>query len=326
MNTMHSAETVRWGVLSTARIARRVVPAMQATRNGAVLAVASRDIERARAFASTFGIPRAYGHYEALLDDPDIDAVYIPLPNHLHRPWTLRALAAGKHVLCEKPLALNVAEAEEMAAAARSEARILMEAVMYRFHPRIEKAHALVKSGVIGIPRVVRTTFTFSYYDPFDYRFSPEMGGGALLDVGVYCITASRLMLDGEPHKARAVIRVDADMGVDMTVSAVLEFPASKMATFVCSFELAPHAGLEVLGTQGSLYLPEPWVPGNRAWPIVVRRNGQEEHVSAPAADHYRLMVEHFGDVVLGRTPLRYPPEDAMATLRVVEMVREGSI
>ncbi len=313
---------VRWGILGTARIARRLVPAIRASHNGEVIAVASRNPDRARAFAREYAIPRAYGNYDALLADPDVDAVYIPLPNHLHKPWTIRALAAGKHVLCEKPMALDTREAEEMAAAAREYGRLLMEAVMYRFHPRIEQAVALLQSGVIGPPTVVRSTFTFRYYDPRDYRFSPEMGGGALMDVGVYCITAARLMLGAEPDFVAARATFDEDTGVDMTESVVMGFPGGRMATFVSSFALAPHAGIEVLGPAGSLYIPEPWVPGDRALPLILRHNGEEDHIPAPAADHYQRMVEHFGDAVLGRASLRYPPEDAVATLRVVDMIK----
>ncbi len=314
-------DSVRWGILGTARIARRLVPAMQASSNGQVVAIASRDVARARDFAREFNIPRAHAGYDTLLQDPDVDAVYIPLPNHLHNPWTIRALAAGKHVLCEKPLALSAAEAEEMAATAREHGRLLMEAMMYRFHPRIEKAVTLVRSGAIGVPRVVRSTFTFRFSDPRDYRFSPEMGGGALMDVGVYCITAARLMLDAEPVSAAARVVEDEVTGVDVTEAVLLDFPGERMATFVSSFALDSHASIEVLGTEGVLTLHEPWVPGERALPILVRRDGREERIPAPAADHYRLMVEHFGDAVLGRVPLSYLPEDAVATLRVVEMI-----
>ena len=297
---------------------------MHASRNGHVVAVASRDLNRAQTFAREFNLPRAYGSYEALLADPEVDAVYIPLPNHLHHPWTLRALAAGKHVLCEKPLALTSREAEEMAAAARSHNRVIMEAVMYRFHPRMEEAQRLVASGAIGVPQVVRSTFTFHFYDPADYRYRREMGGGALLDVGVYCITAARMMLAGDPVFAAARGVWDPTTGVDVTEAVVLGFPEGRMATFVSSFALDPHASIEVLGTEGRMFLEEPWVPGDRAWPIVIHRQGREEHIPTPAADHYRLMVEHFGDAVMGRVPLRYPPEDAIATLRVVEMIREA--
>jgi len=315
---------VRWGILGTARISRRLVPAIHASRNGRVIAVASRVLERAQHFAQEFEIPHAYGSYEALLADSRVDAVYIPLPNHLHHPWTIRALAAGKHVLCEKPLALNSNEAKEMVAAARTYNRVLMEAVMYRFHPRIEESQRLIAAGVIGTPQVVRSTFTFRFYDPTDYRYNRKMGGGALLDVGVYCITAARMMLSGEPIFAAAHGVWDPATGVDVTEAVVLGFPEGRMATFVSSFMLEPHASIEVLGPKGRMLLEEPWVPGDQAWPIVIRRDGREEHISSPAADHYRLMVEHFGDAVLGRIPLQYPPEDAVATLQAVELIRKG--
>src|SRR3954447_13087611 len=184
---------VRWGVLSTANIGRRaVLPAIQRSRNGELVAVASRDADKARAFAADLGIPRAYASYEQLLADPEIEAVYIPLPNSMHREWTIKAAQAGKHILCEKPLGLNAAECAEMDAAARQNGVLLMEAFMYRFHPQTERVIQLIRQGAIGHPRLIHAAFTFRLSNPANIRLQSDLGGGSLMDVGCYCVNVSR--------------------------------------------------------------------------------------------------------------------------------------
>ncbi|MCB0213719.1 MAG: Gfo/Idh/MocA family oxidoreductase, partial [Anaerolineae bacterium] len=197
--------TITWGILGTATIARVcVIPAIQASRNGRAHAIASRSIDRAQALAAEHNIPHAYDDYEAVLTDPAVDAVYIPLPNHLHHPWTLRALAAGKHVLCEKPLALNATEAQAMADAAQAAQRLLMEGFMYRFHPRSQHIKQLIKAGDIGQPCLIKTAFTFNLSDPNNSRYRPEMGGGALMDTGCYGVSLARWLLEAEPIAVQA--------------------------------------------------------------------------------------------------------------------------
>ncbi|MBT8395595.1 MAG: Gfo/Idh/MocA family oxidoreductase, partial [Gemmatimonadetes bacterium] len=219
-----------WGVISTAKIGQRAVnPAIQASSNGELLAVASRDAGKARAFAEEAGIPTSYGSYQALLDDPSIDAVYNPLPNSLHREWTIRAVEQGKHILCEKPLALDAAECREMEAAAAANGVKLMEAFMYRFHPRTERVLEMVREGEVGDIRQIRSSFTFPLDRPDDIRWDRELGGGALMDVGCYCINVSRTLAGREPVEVRAMANF-RDGGVDQQMAGSLRFEDGLLA------------------------------------------------------------------------------------------------
>jgi xylose dehydrogenase (NAD/NADP) len=270
-----------------------VLPAIEASRNGRVVAIASRDIERARGLAAQTSA-RVSESYEALLADPEVDAVYIPLVNNLHREWTLRAFAAHKHVLCEKPLAMNAAEAEEMAAVATSAGMRLMEAFMYRFHPRM-------RDFIDGLRDVlhVRASFGFSLEDPSNYRLRPELGGGALLDVGCYTVNVARWIL-GEPRDVLARARVD---GVDMTVSALLQFPGGQTASLWASFESPEEQELTVVTAKGVQRLENPFT--YRQQP-----------------DQYQLMVESFADSVLDDRPVAIPLSESIANMRVLDRVR----
>ncbi len=275
---------------------RAVLPAIAAARNGRLAAIAGRDPERTRAMAVEHSIPIVHATYAALLADPAVDAVYIPLVNSLHRPWTLRALAAGKHVLCEKPLALTSAEAEEMAAASAAAGRLLMEGVMYRFHPRLAALRAEVKDA-----RFVHAAFGFPLQAPANYRLDPVLGGGALLDVGSYVISAARWFL-GEPDRVLASAHQEV---VDLTVAITLGFPGGAQASLWASFESAEHQDLVV-------------VTADR----VHRVPGQAFTAWRDPADPYQLMVEAFGDAVLEGGPSPLPLEDSIANLRVIDRVR----
>ena len=290
---------MRWGSLGAARIAGgAVLPAIAASGNGRVVAIASRDPERAKQMADGFDGARPAASYEALLADPEIDAVYIPLVNSDHKPWTLRALEAGKHVLCEKPLALNAAEAEEMAAAAQRAGRHVMEAAMYRFHPR---TRAFVESLTNSI--YVQARFGFTLKNKTDYRFESAMGGGALLDIGFYVVSVARWIL-GEPSEvlARSTLRD----GTDMTTSALLTFPGGETAAVWASFESAEDQELTVVTHQGAYRLGRPF-----NWPDEV--------------DQYQLMVESFGDSVLHDRPVAIPLSESIANLRVLDRIREAA-
>ena len=223
---------IRWGILSTARIGRRAVaPAIRASRNGRLQAVGSRDAAKARAYADELEIETSHGSYQAVLDDASVDAVYIPLPNALHKEWVIRAADAGKHVLCEKPLGIDVAEVKDMDRAARLNGVKLMEAFMYRFHPRSERAFAIAASGRLGRIRMVRSVFTFALRAIDDIRRSPELGGGSLMDVGCYCVNATRTLLGTEPDTVQAVARMGST-GVDEAMFATLRFPDDIVAQF----------------------------------------------------------------------------------------------
>lgn len=311
---------VRWGVLSTANIGRAAVnPAIQESVNGTLDAVASRDGERARVFAAEHGIGRAHGSYEALLDDPEIDAVYIPLPNALHREWTVRAARAGKHVLCEKPMALDGGECEEMAAAAREAGVLLMEAFMYRFHPRTERVLGMLAEGRVGEPRSVRSAFTFRLTRPDNIRLDPTLGGGALMDVGCYCVNVARTLAGAEPVEAMATARW-TERGVDDELTGVLRFPSGLTAHFDAALTMERCEFYEVAGPDGHLRVDAAFLPGTGEVVIEERRGraGTTLH-HVPGADEYRGMVEHFATCVLEGRPVRYPPAEAVANMRAIE-------
>jgi predicted dehydrogenase len=291
---------VRWGVLGAASIAdKALLPALRASRNGELLAIASRDRERAAALAARHGVARVHGSYDELLQDAEVDAVYVPLPNHLHRDWTLRALAAGKHVLCEKPLAMNSAQATEMAAAARAAGRLLMEAAMYRFQPRM----AELAEALRGHVRYLHASFAFPIDAPGNYRMRPEMGGGALLDIGFYVVDLARWLL-GEPDHVAAVRHQEQ---VDMSWSVALEFPEGRLASLFASFETPEYQDLLALTPERVVRLDRPFF-------------GPEGDPNDP----YRLMAEAFADAVLEGAPAPLPLENSIATARVLDRVREA--
>jgi predicted dehydrogenase len=312
--------TLRWGVFGTANIGRVAVnPALQASRNGTLLAVASRDDERARAFAAQWEIPRHHGSYEALLDDAEIDAVYIPLPNSLHAPWTIRAAERGKHILCEKPLALTAAECRDMQRAADANGVKLMEAFMYRFHPRTEKAVELARSGALGVVRAIRSAFTFRLTRPGNIRLDATLGGGALMDVGCYCVNVSRTMAGSEPVEVQAWASW-APTGVDSELSGALRFDGGLVAHFDCALDLERREVYEVAGTDASITVDTGFLPGPGNVTIVEHRGrGQEVRHEIKGADEYILMVEHFADCALNDRPLRYDAAEAGANAAVLE-------
>lgn len=314
-------EVVRWGVLGAARIAvNQVIPALQQVASAELVAIASRDPDKAKDTAARFGIPKAFDSYQALLDDADVDAVYIPLPNSLHAPWTIHAAEAGVHVLCEKPLASNAAEAGEMIDACRRHDVQLAEAFMYRYHPQIAQALELIRHGDIGAPRLVRGSFSFDLNRPNDVRWDPALGGGALLDVGCYPVSAARLVFGAEPVKAMAAARFAAS-GVDETLAGLLTFPDERYALVDCSFRLPPRQGLEIVGAEGRITLPWPYNPGLKPTTLTVIRGDEERTITIPPANSYVLMIEAFNDAVLSRRPLAYPPEDAQANMRALDML-----
>ena len=313
-------QRVRWGVLSTANIGRRaVIPAIQHSRNGQVIAVASRNEEKARVFAADLGIPRVYGSYEALLASEEIDAVYIPLPNSLHREWTIKAAEAGKHILCEKPLALNAAECAEMEEAARRYGVLLMEAFMYRFHPQTEKVLEMIRMGAIGEPRLIHAAFTFCLSSPDNIRLQPELGGGSLMDVGCYCVNVSRTLAGAEPVEAQAYANW-GETGVDEQMAGTLRFANGLLAQFDCALTLERRQFYQVAGPEGHIKVPLAFLPGIDD-ATIYEHHGQKgvRALLVPGVDEYQVMVEHFADCVLKQTPVRYAPAEAAANMRVIE-------
>ena len=290
---------VSWGILSTARIGAALVGGSRATDRAEIVAVASRSAASAQAFAQLHGIPRAHGSYEALLADPDVQAVYIPLPNGMHVDWAVRALEAGKHVLCEKPLDRRVERVEHAFDVAERAGLVLSEAFMWRHSPQTRRLRALLDEGAIGEVRLVRASFSFLLAADGDVRLDPALDGGALMDVGCYCVSGARLVA-GEPVSVSAQA---VTSGVDLRLAALLRFPGDVLATIDCGLDVAGRHELEVAGTAGRLVLADPW--HGREPRIVVERGGEREVVEMQAADSYALELEDVSEAIRdGREPL----------------------
>ena len=319
---------LRWGILSTADIARRkVVPGMRKAARCEITAIASRDEATVRRVAAELEIPRAHASYEALLADPEVDAVYIPLPNHLHAEWTIAAVQAGKHVLCEKPLAMTAADAERMVGAAEAAGVQLMEAFMYRLHPSWLKVHELVRSGRIGPLTSVQSWFSYYNDDATNIRNIRDAGGGALFDIGSYCVNLSRWLFGAEPDDVQAAIRRDPELGVDTLTTGILSF-ADGFASFTCSTRAEDDQRVHIYGTRGRISIGIPFnIPPDRPTEVYVAAGGDPpvapdvEVLTFPTADPYTVEAEQFAAAVLGGTPLPLPPRDAVANLRVIERI-----
>ena len=312
---------IAWGILGCARIAERaLIPAIRGAANAELAGIAARDERRARDWAERYGIPKAYKDYAALLDDPGIDAVYIPLPNHLHAEWAIRAAQAGKHVLCEKPLALTENEARRMFRAAEKSGVHLMEAFMYRFHPRFEKVMEIVGSGEIGDVLTVRSAFTFPFTSGNqDYRWVPEMGGGALYDVGCYPVSAARTVFGGEPVSVFGRARLHPERGIDLAASFLVEFSCGRQALLDCAFDMPFQSWLEIVGAKGRIALPRAFSAKHFDVPIDIFKDDAIDTILIPASNQYVRMIEHFGESILQGAPLRYSAEDAFGNARLID-------
>ncbi len=319
-------QPVRWGVLGVSEMVGRlaVLPSLQRSPLADFVAVASREIERARTEAGRFGARRFYGSYAELLADPDVEAVYAPLPNALHKEWTLKALLAGKHVLCEKPLACSAVEAREMIAAARQADRTLMEAHMTTFHHRYRAALELIENGSLGDLRHIRSQFTFMNHDLTNHRWLPELGGGSLLDVGVYCLDPL-LELAGEPERVQAK-QVLASSGVDSTFSAWCEFRSGLTASVLTSFELPEEQRLEVIGTSGRFDVKVAFTAGSEDVSLTrFDADGSFSEIETGGNDSYLEMIEHFALVVRGDAPLQRPVETSIRCLDLIDRLRSAA-
>ena len=323
----NTSRRLRWGIVGVANIAlKAVMPAIQASRNGELVALSSRGFGKADAPAEQFNIPRVYGSYWEMLKDPDIEAVYIPLPNSLHREWTFEALARGKHVLCEKPLGLNADEAEAMRQAAHGSSFKLMEAFMYRFHPRVRELRRLVETGAIGEVRLVRAAFSFKMTRLPNIRLDPNLGGGALMDVGCYGINFSRYIVGQEPSEVFAFAQLGQASGVDELLVAALRFPNGALAQVDCSFQVPRRMLAEVVGTEGRIEVPTAWLPGHAESVLYLERaDGSVETLTFPGVDQYQIMVEEFADAALAGRPVPLPPSDAVANMRVIDAARQSA-
>ena len=313
---------VRWGILSTADINRKLLAGAALSADVEVVAVGSRDLGRARTFVDKHGIPAAYGSYDELLADPAVEAIYNPLPNTMHCEWSIRALEAGKHVLCEKPMSSSPGEVEEAFAAAERTGFLLTEAFMYRHHPQTQRLSALVAEGAIGELRLIRSVFSYGLFDVANIRLRTEDDGGSLMDVGCYCISGSRL-LGGEPESVfgRAYT---GPTGTDWAFTGSLRFPGDVVALFDCATCLPERDELEAIGSEGSLFLDDPWHCQNPV--IEVRRAGEVERIAVEAANPYQLELEDLGRAIrTGSAPL-LGRDDAVAQSRVIDALRRSAI
>ncbi len=319
---MAVSNPVRWGILSTAGIGvHRFIPGAMASANGVVAAIAGRDRERTARVAAKLGIPRVHASYAELLADPAVDAIYNPLPNSMHAEWTLRAAEAGKPVLCEKPLTRDANEAASLVEACKQRNVLLMEAFMYRFHPQHARVRALIDGGAIGEFRALRTAFTFnlSPLDPANVRLQADLAGGALMDVGCYCVNAARLLFGEEPITATATWDFRAEFGVEIAMAGALTFSGGRAATFDCGFRAAGKGWYMVVGSTGTIEAPTAFVPNpDPTLVIVTDAQGRHEEI-IPGVDQYQLEAEEFASCLIEGRPPRYPAEDAVANMRAVD-------
>jgi D-xylose 1-dehydrogenase (NADP+, D-xylono-1,5-lactone-forming) len=306
---------VAWGLLSTAHINRLVLAGAGESDRVDVVGVASRELGRAKEYAREHGIERAYGSYEDLLADPGIEAVYISLPNSLHVEWSIKALEAGKHVLCEKPLSRRAEEVERAFDVAEGADRFLMEAFMYRHNPQTAKLQELVDGGAVGRLQLIRAAFSFPLRDSANVRLSADLDGGALMDVGCYCVSGSRL-LAGEPEHVYGE-RVTGETGVDVLFAGTMRFPGGIVAQFDSGLYLPMRDELEAIGDQGSVFLDDPWHCKEPV--IVLRRDGGEERIAVTPADSYRLELENLSDAIRGESEPLLGRDDAVGQARTIE-------
>ncbi len=321
-----SRDRLRWGVLSTAKIGRtKVIPGIAKAEHCEVVAIASRDHGTANRVAADLGVPVAHGSYESLLADDRVDAVYIPLPNHLHAEWTIAALEAGKHVLCEKPLALTAGEAGRMVEVSERTGRQLMEAFMYRLHPSWIAVRALVAAGRIGRLTAVQSWFSYHNDDPANIRNILDVGGGALYDIGCYNVNLSRMLFGAEPDRVEAIQVRDPVGGTDIVTAGLLRF-GEGVSTFTCSTRAEDDQRVDIYGTSGRISLEIPFnIPPDRPTRVFVTAGGEPpvapatETLTFEPADPYTVEAEAFATAVLAGRPVPVPPTDAIATLRVIE-------
>lgn len=316
-------EKLRWGVLSTAKIGcTNIIPAFNMSAFGEVVAIASRTQKSADKAARKLNIERAYASYDDLLSDPGIDAIYNPLPNHLHVPWSIKALKAGKHVLCEKPLGMNAEDVKSLIDITKQYPRLkMMEAFMYRFHPQWEAARELVLTDIIGKIRTIHSHFAYNNRDTNNIRNHLMMGGGALMDIGCYCISLARFLYNAEPSQVLGQMTPYVGQEVDCFVSGIMEFEQGN-ATFTASTKIEPAQYVEITGELGSIFIPLPFNPGaDKKTYIVLTRNKTRKKIAIPASNHYRNMGDAFALSVLNNTPVPTPLDDALANMVVIDAV-----
>jgi predicted dehydrogenase len=318
---------VRWGILSTAKIGReKVIPALQKGEFCEIVAIASPNQQRLREEADRLSIPVRYDSYEELLNDNSIDAVYIPLPNHLHVPWALKAMEANKHVLCEKPIGLTSAEAMQLTEASKQKPHLkIMEAFMYRFHPQWIKIKALVDEGKIGKLGTVQSFFSYYNTDPGNIRNRKEVGGGVMMDIGCYCLSFARFLFGQEPEQVFATVDIDKEFGTDRMASGILQF-ATGTSTFTCSTQLMPYQRVNILGTDGRIEVEIPVnAPPDKATKLLLHTKAGTEEIMFDPVDQYTLQGDRFSQAILNNEPVPTPLTDAVQNMKLLEAVFESA-
>jgi len=317
---------LRWGVVGTSNFARnKILPALKNCKRAEVTAIASRDISKAQSVAAQFGIEKAYGDYEALLADKDIDVIYNPLPNHLHVPWSLQALSAGKHVLCEKPIGLTAGEAQKLLdASQRYPGLKVMEAFMYRFHPQWQHTKKLVDEGGIGELRLIHSFFSYFNKDARNIRNQKAAGGGGLLDIGCYNISLSRFIFSDEPRRVFATTQYDSEFNVDWLTSGILTFEGGT-ATFTCSTQLAWYQRVTIVGTTGRVEIEIPFnAPPDKPCRLWHQRDGEVQEVQFQPCDQYAIQADQFSLAIFNDTPVPTPLSDAVNNMKAIDAVVES--
>jgi predicted dehydrogenase len=316
---------VRWGVLGTARIAKnQVIPAINNTKHNKVIAVASRDLSRALEFATPLQITKAFGDYEDMLSDPEIDAIYIPLPNDDHAPWAIKAMEAGKHVLVEKPFALNADEAQHMVSVSLDKSVVLMEAFMYRYNTRFDKFIQIVRFGDVGKIRFIQSSFTFNLTNPDDFRLHSEQGGGALYDLGCYCVNFQRQLANREPLKVQASM-YQGNTDVDLQMSGNMEFDEAILSHFDVAFNGFPQQSTRVLGSDGFLEIEQPFNPSGSGSTARLTKEGETKTLTFKAENDYEKMISHFYEVIIRRAIPKFPLSDAINNLIAMQALLESA-
>ena len=320
-------DKVRWGIMSTAEIgATKVIPAMQRSRHCDIQAVASLSLKKAKALATKLRIPKMFGSYEELLDCAEIDAVYIPLPNYLHVPWSIKALEAGKHVLCEKPIALSATEAQKLLDSSQKHPKLkIMEAFMYRHHPQWQKARDLVASGEIGSLQTIQSFFSYYNTDPNNIRNMADIGGGGLMDIGCYTISLARFIFGAEPQKICGLMEYDPKLDVDRLTSAILDFGRGT-STFTCSTQLVPYQRVNIFGTEGRIEIEIPFnAPPDQPCRMWCQTQDQTEEISFPICDQYTIQGDLLSKAILNDTNVPTPLEDAVANMKVIDAIVQSA-
>lgn len=319
---------IRWGILSTAKIGiQKVIPAIQNASNSEVVAISSRNLEKAHSAAKLMGIEKAVDSYNAILEDPNVDAVYNPLPNHLHIPWTIKAIQAGKHVLCEKPIGMHASEVEILAKEVQKHPKLkIMEAFMYRFHPQWIKVKSLVDSGVIGDVKTVHSIFTYNNPDPTNIRNILEVGGGALMDIGCYVISFPRFIFGKEPKRVVGVMQRDSVLKTDCLSSGMLDFSDGEFASFTCSTQLMPFQRTQILGSLGRIEIEIPVnTPHDKSTKIWLSTQEKTKEISFPPVDQYQLQIEAFAEAIQNNQAVPTNFNDAVNNMKVIDGIVESA-